>query len=69
MPHVDTPVPHADTKPHSDSSTPHSDTPPSHTDTKTHSDVAKHHVDRVIPPPVGHTDSVGPGRHTDIKPQ
>jgi hypothetical protein len=59
--HEDIVVPHVDSKPHSDT----------HTDTKTHSDVATHHIDKVfgVPPGGGHTDSVGPGRHTDIKPQ
>jgi hypothetical protein len=68
MPHVDTAVPHTDTKPHTDTSTPHADTPPSHTDARTHSDIAKHHIDTVIKGP-GHTDTSVGGRHTDIKPQ
>ncbi len=70
MPHVDTAVPHADTKPHADTSIPHIDAPGSHSDTKTHSDVAKHHIDTVVKGPGnGHTDTVGPGKHTDILPQ
>jgi hypothetical protein len=69
--HVDTTLPHTDTKPHSDASTPHTDTPASHTDTKTHSDVAKHHLDAIIKGVGGgHTDHVGGvGGHTDILPQ
>lgn len=70
MPHIDTSVPHGDTKPHTDATTPHTDVPKSHSDTKTHSDVAKHHIDTVIiKGPNGHTDTSIGGRHTDIKPQ
>jgi hypothetical protein len=70
MPHVDTAIPHTDSKPHTDTTIPHSDTPVRHTDTKTHSDVAKHHIDTVIKGPGNlHTDSTVGGRHTDIKPQ
>ena len=73
MPHIDTAIPHADSKPHTDSTTPHIDTPKHHADSKTHSDVAKHHIDTVVKGPGnggnGHTDSSVGGRHTDIKPQ
>ncbi|HXM44957.1 MAG TPA: hypothetical protein VN924_27210 [Bryobacteraceae bacterium] len=55
MPHVDTIIPHTDTKPHSD--TPHADTP--HSDTKPHDDVAKRHEDVFLPPI--HVDT--PGHH------
>jgi|HubBroStandDraft_2_1064218.scaffolds.fasta_scaffold1658949_1 hypothetical protein len=52
MPHIDTVVPHVDTKAHSDTPhsdvKPHSDTP--HTDAKTHDDVPKHHEDVVGKP-------------------
>jgi hypothetical protein len=69
MPHIDTTIPHADTKPHSD--TPHSDTP--HADAKTHSDIAQRHED-VTTPHVDiiqkHTDTHGPtGSHVDILPR
>lgn len=66
MAHSDVAIPHADTTgPHTDSN--------SHSDTRIHSDVPKHHVDHVIVHKDfgggGHTDKIGPGGHTDIKPQ
>jgi hypothetical protein len=63
MPHIDTIIPHADTKPHTDVTTPHTDVAKVHTDTKTHSDVVKHHEDVSVGPP--HIDSPG---HADKTP-
>jgi hypothetical protein len=67
MAHIDKIIPHSDSKPHSDSVTAHSDTPPIHTDSRSHTDVPPSHID--TPPVNGHTDRVGPGGHTDIKPK
>lgn len=71
MPHADVAVPHADTKPHTDTAASHTDKSTPHVDTKTHSDVAKHHIDAVFKggPGSGHTDTVGGGRHVDVLPQ